>query len=74
MINVLKERPDARDHISRSIWKRIPQFNGLNNLWRYDLDEERRACYTLIGKANLLTVIIIEIFLDHKSYERRFGY
>lgn len=74
MINVLNERPDAGNLIQKSIWKKIPKYNYLNNLWRYELDKERRACYTIISDANVLTVIIIEIFLDHKSYEQRFGY
>jgi hypothetical protein len=33
-----------------------------------------RATYTITREEFKITIIVIEIFLDHKSYERRFRY
>ena len=74
MLDNLKERPDAGDHIRRNLWPRTGAYAGVNNLWRYDIDRVKRATYTLIRKGDRLTVLVIEVFADHKIYERRFGY
>jgi hypothetical protein len=53
---------------------KIPAYEGINNLWRYEIDREMRATYTVKREGDLFTVRVIEIFPDHKRYERRFGY
>jgi hypothetical protein len=74
MLDVLCERPDAGDHIQRSRWPRERHYLGVNNLWRFEIDRQMRGAYTIKSEGGALTVLVIEIFLDHKSYERRFGY
>lgn len=58
--------------------KKIPKYYirkyGIYNLYVMDLDSSRRITYTLIFNGVGITVNILEIFLDHKQYERRFGY
>lgn len=74
MLDTLKERADAGDHVQRSLWPQILAYEGINNLWRYEIDREMRAAYTVKREGDVFTVRIIEIFPDHKSYERRFRY
>ncbi len=74
MLDTLKERPDAGDHVRRSLWPRSLSYQGINNLWRFDIDGKMRATYTIKREGDKFLVLIIEIFADHKSYEKRFGY
>lgn len=46
---------------------------GIDNLWKYDLPNAWRLLYTLKGDRIEILAIILE-WLDHKNYERRFGY
>jgi|SRR3972149_5116635 len=43
------------------------------NLWKYNLPGAWRLIYSVEGKNLLIYSIILE-WLDHKEYERRFGY
>jgi len=58
--------------------KQIPKYYinkfGINNLYRLKLDRKRRCCYTIIADQEGFKVIVLEVFPDHKSYNRRFGY
>ena len=74
MLDALKERPDAGDHVGKRLWPSTVAYQGINNLWKYDIDREKRAAYTLKREREKLTVLVIEIFVSHKSYEKRFGY
>ncbi len=46
---------------------------GVNNLFRYQLPEGFRAIYTLERDGNDVSVVVLEI-LDHKNYDKTFGY
>ncbi len=74
MLDMLKERPDAGDHIPRSLWPRHSAYADLTNLFRYEIDRALRASYTIGRDGDKHIVRVIEIFPDHKSYERRFRY
>jgi hypothetical protein len=74
MLDTLKERPDAADHVPRSLWPTHPAYSGLSNLFRYEIGRAMRASYTITRQGDRYTVRVIEIFPDHKSYERRFRY
>jgi hypothetical protein len=74
MKSVLEERKDAGDHVPRALWPRDPAYDGITNLYRYKIDREMRATYTIGSINGNWVVTIIEVFWDHKSYERRFGY
>lgn len=75
----------ALDALSENIFagvlvekSRIPRFYiekyGVTNVSVLRLDASRRLIYTWIGEASGVSVNILEIFLDHKQYEKRFGY
>jgi len=74
MLETLKERVDAGDYIPRSLWPRHPAYQDIVNLFRYEIDRAMRASYTVRRDGDRYTVRVIEIFPDHKSYERRFHY
>ncbi len=45
----------------------------VTNLWRLRLDDNWRMIYTLVGDRVRIVSVILEV-LDHKKYNRRFGY
>jgi hypothetical protein len=47
---------------------------GLNNLCVMELDSSKRLTYTLLSNGIGVGVYIIEVFLNHRDYDRRFGY
>lgn len=47
--------------------------NGaLKNLWKYNLNRSLRLLYTVASDGD--TIVVIIEWLDHTSYDRRFGY
>ena len=67
---------DYRDgqKIQKKLWpKYYIQKYGINNLWRLRLDDYWRLIYTLIGGKVRIEAVILEV-LDHKEYNKRFGY
>jgi len=46
---------------------------GVTNLWKLNLDRYWRMIYTIVGDEVRLVSIIIEV-LNHKKYDRKFGY
>lgn len=51
----------------------LKKFGNLTNLWKYNLLDAWRLIYTIDrDKVNILAVILE--WIDHKTYERRFGY
>jgi hypothetical protein len=74
-LEALKENMFAGEIIRK---KRIPKYYikkfGVNNLYRLKLDRRRRCCYTIVADKEGFKVIVLEVFPDHKSYNRRFGY
>jgi Txe/YoeB family toxin of Txe-Axe toxin-antitoxin module len=51
----------------------ITRFGQLTNLWKYNLPDAWRLIYTIKNNQVNVLSIILE-WLDHKEYERRFGY
>lgn len=49
------------------------KYGRLDNLWKYDLPNAWRLIYTVKKDGIMILGIILE-WLDHKNYERRFGY
>lgn len=45
----------------------------IDNLWKYNLPGAWRLLYSLKAETIQIVAIILE-WLDHKGYERRFGY
>ena len=68
--------------LNREAGKRIPKRlipreyvtkYGVTNLWKLNLDRYWRMIYTIVGDEIQLVTIVIEI-LNHKKYDRKFGY
>lgn len=73
-IEFLKENPQYGIHIPKD---RIPQeyINkfDVNNLWKIDLSGAWRMIYTIRGSEIEIISLILDI-LNHKDYEKKFGY
>jgi hypothetical protein len=66
--------PQAGKHIPKRLIPReyIIRY-GVTNLWKLNLDSYWRLIYTLSGDRVNVYSIVLEV-LDHKSYNRKFGY
>jgi hypothetical protein len=75
----------AREELSEDMFcgkpvqrKQIPkhyiQKYGLKNLYVKRLDADRRLSYTLLSNGIGVGVFLLEVFLSHKDYEKRFHY
>ena len=68
-----------KEHIDRATLEKkkslkvYVQKYGVKNLYKYNLDRSKRLIYTLATDESGIAVVIIEI-LNHKDYEKRFGY
>ncbi|MCD6246823.1 MAG: type II toxin-antitoxin system RelE/ParE family toxin [Candidatus Diapherotrites archaeon] len=70
----LAENPEAGKKIPRKLWpKEYIQKYGVNNLWKYNLDQNWRLIYTIAGNQVNLFLIYLE-YMDHKNYNRKFRY
>lgn len=60
--------------IQKRLWpKEYVREYGVTNLWKLNLDSYWRMIYTIVGDKAELIGLILEV-LDHKKYERKFGY
>ena len=61
-------------HISKDkIPDEYTEKYGVENLWKINLSSFWRLIYTIRGSDTEVTSILIEV-LDHKKYDRKFGY
>ena len=73
-INDLKKNPFCGTRIQKKIIpKEYIRKYGVTNLLKYDLPNAWRLLYTIKEDEVAIISIILE-WLDHKEYERRFGY
>ena len=73
-LDVLKENMFAGQLIEKKKFpKSYIQKYGITNLYKYNLDRSNRLTYTLVADASGIAVVVLEI-LNHKEYEKRFGY
>ncbi|MFA4946788.1 MAG: hypothetical protein WC607_04625 [Candidatus Micrarchaeia archaeon] len=71
---LLKANPDYGDKIPRDCWpKKLVEKYGLTNLWRVELTNYWRMIYTLRGDKIEVVCFVINL-LDHKKYDKLFGY
>jgi len=73
-IDDLKKDPTCGIHIPSKLVPKvyIKKYN-VNNLWKYDLPNAWRLVYSIKGDEVTIVSVILE-WMDHKNYERRFGY
>lgn len=73
-LDVLKENMFAGQLIEKKKFPKVyVQKYGVTNLYKYNLDRSSRLTYTIVGDESGLAVVVLEI-LNHKEYEKRFGY
>ena len=58
----------------RQIPKEYTKDYGSMNLWKYDLPRGWRIIYSIKSEGTYIVSIILEWFLSHKEYDRRFHY
>ncbi|MFH1978112.1 MAG: hypothetical protein ABIJ92_02200 [Candidatus Aenigmatarchaeota archaeon] len=70
----IEKNPNAFIHIKQKlIPKEYIKKYGIDNLWKYDLPNGWRLLYSL-GRDKIEVIAIILEWLDHKNYEKRFGF
>jgi len=70
----IEENPSAFIRIRyKLIPKEYIKKYQIDNLWKYDLPNGWRLLYSL-GRDEIEIIAIILEWMDHKNYERRFGY
>ena len=73
-IDKLEKDPFTGERVPKYL---IPKYYikkyGVDNLRKYDLSDSWRLIYTVVGTDVLIVSIILE-WMNHKDYERRFGY
>lgn len=69
-IAFLKENPFYGDNVPKRL---IPRSYRVPNLWRVALTGHWRLLYTIKGDAVEVICFVLDI-LDHKRYDKRFGY
>jgi mRNA-degrading endonuclease RelE of RelBE toxin-antitoxin system len=73
-ISKLKTNYHAGKHVPKD---RVPAFYvinyGVENLWKLNIDPDYRLIYTIRGTDIEVMSVILE-YLDHKEYNKRFGY
>jgi hypothetical protein len=70
----LGEDVEAGRKIRKRLWPaEYPRKYGVTNLWKLNLDSYWRMIYTIRGSNVEIISFVLDI-LDHKKYERKFGY
>ncbi len=73
-IDDLKESSTCGTRIPKEYWpKEYVRRYKITNLWKYDLPNAWRLIYIIADDEVRIVSVILE-WLDHKNYERRFGY
>jgi len=73
-ISVLSQDKESGVKIPRKLWPEeyIKKYD-ISNLWKYNLDSYWRLIYTISGNEIQFFVVCID-FMDHKVYNKKFGY
>ncbi|MCX6818348.1 MAG: type II toxin-antitoxin system RelE/ParE family toxin [Candidatus Aenigmarchaeota archaeon] len=70
----LIENHESGQKIRKNLWpKYYVNKYGINNLWKLRLDDYWRMIYTIIGEQVRIVAVILEV-MNHKEYDKRFGY
>lgn len=73
-IELLRDNPEYGIHIPKDrIAKEYLREYDLNNLWKVNLSSAWRMIYTIRGSEVDIISLILDI-LDHKDYNKKFGY
>ena len=69
-VELVKANPFYGDNIEK---KKIPKEYNVQNLWRVELTNYWRMLYTIKGDQVEIVCFVIDL-LDHKKYNKKFGY
>lgn len=76
-INTLKRNYKAGSHLSRRKHRKAFEYYnkkyGIENLWKLNVSRDWRMIYTVVGNEVEVISFILEM-MDHKRYNKRFGY
>lgn len=73
-IDVLRENMLAGKKVEKRKWPQVyAERYGIRNLFPMDLGRRFRLTYNIIAEGPKKIVCVIEV-MDHRTYERRFGY
>lgn len=74
-LDLLKEKYDLGNQIKQKLWPKcyVDAFD-VTNLFRIELSKGRRLIYTVYSVSDVLYCNVLELFSNHKDYEKRFGY
>jgi hypothetical protein len=73
-IEILKANPEYGTHIPKDrIPKEYIKIYDVNNLWKIDLSGAWRMIYTIRGSEVEIISLILDL-MNHRDYERKFGY
>ena len=69
-IEFIRANPFYGDNIPKKL---IPESYNVQNLWRVELSQYWRMLYTIKGDQIEVMCFILDI-IDHKDYDKKFGY
>ena len=73
-IDFLKDNPEYGVHIEkRKIPKEYVREYDVNNLWKVNLSGAWRMIYTIRGTEVEIIALVLDL-IDHKKYDKKFGY
>ncbi|MGH9877245.1 MAG: type II toxin-antitoxin system RelE family toxin [Nitrososphaerales archaeon] len=73
-MDLLKTKPPTGNKIEKKLWpKQYKKKYAINNLYRYRLGSNYSMIYTIVSDENETVCSILEV-LDHKTYDKIFGY
>ena len=74
-VDDLKSDPYCGTLIPQNLIPRyyMKRFGGPENLWKYDLPNGWRLIYMIAANEVKILAVLLE-WMDHKNYEKRFGY
>lgn len=70
-LDLLKKNPFVGDNIPHKLWPK--EYANLPNLFRFELSQFWRLLYYVIGDEVRVISVVFEI-IDHKHYDKIFGY
>ncbi len=73
-IAILQQRPAAGEAVQRDRWPDFYRELELPNLFRYRVDRTHRMTYSIVKPRNDPAFVWIIEVMDHKQYNKRFGY
>lgn len=69
-VELVKANPFYGDNIEK---RKIPKEYNVQNLWRVELTNYWRMLYTIKGDQIEIVCFVVDL-LDHKKYNKKFGY